>query len=300
VTNAPTTEQLLLPEGEKRRPVLRESVRDGWALLGLPVATLLVIAFVIPLALILSKSFTDPEFGLHNYARFFTDELYVKVLGNTFGTALLVTVVVIVIAFPYSYLMTIAPNGVRLAMLLIVLLPFWTSLLVRSFALVVFLRDTGIVNQTLLSVDFIDEPLTLMRNTLGVVIGMSQILLPFAVLPIYATMRTIDRNLLKAAEGLGARPAFAFWRVYAPLTLPGVAAGIMLCFVQVLGYYITPTLLGGPRNVMLGELIVQQVSGVLNWGFGAALATILLVSTLLLLLVASRFVNIKSMMGGKW
>jgi putative spermidine/putrescine transport system permease protein len=139
----------------------------------------------------------------------------------------------------------------------------------------------------------------LIRNLTGVLFGMVQVTLPFAVLPIYATMRTIDRRLVQAAEGLGARPSSAFWRVFVPLTAPGVAAGSLLVFIQALGFYITPTLLGGPKNMMVGELIVQQVSSVLNFGFAAALATVLLVTTFLLLAVASRFVDLRRYVMGR-
>jgi len=184
-------------------------------------------------------------------------------------------------------------------LLVAVLVPFWTSLLVRTFAWKLLLDNTGIVNTFLLDRGVIDEPLALIRNQTGVLIGMVQVMLPYAVLPLYATMRGINRRLVDAAEGLGARPIVAFWRIYAPLTLPGVVAATLLVFISSIGFYVTPALLGGPKSMMIGELIVQQLSGVLNWGFASALAVVLLVVTSLLLLVVSRFVRIGQLIGGQ-
>ncbi|QBJ98650.1 ABC transporter permease [Rhodococcus sp. ABRD24] len=273
---------------------------DNWALLLLPLLGFLTLVFVIPLLLLLSKSFTDPAVGLANYSDILTNPLYLKVLRNTFVTAITVTLVTVVIAFPFAYLMTLATPFWRGVMMIAVLIPFWTSLLVRSFALVLLLRDTGVINTVLDSVGVIDEPIPMLRHLSGVMFGMVQITLPFAVLPLYATMRTIDRRLLLAAESLGARPSVAFWKVFVPLTIPGVFAGLILVFIQALGYYITPALLGGPQNTMIGQLIVEQVSTVLKFGFAAALAVVLLGSTLILLAIASRFVDMKKyLMGSK-
>ncbi|GAA2381622.1 ABC transporter permease [Nonomuraea africana] len=267
-----------------------------WGGLVLPLVAFLLVVFVYPLAGMLARSVTDPEPGLGNYAAFFDSPVYSGVLVNTFLTAGLVTLVTLLLGFPYAYLMTLATPFWRGVLMAAVLVPFWTSLLVRTFAWVLVLRDTGVVNDVIAALG--GAPVPLLRNLTGVLIGMVQVMLPFAVLPIYATMRTIDRRLLQAAEGLGARPAFAFWRVYAPLTLPGVAAATLLVFVSSLGFYVTPALLGGPKNVMIGELIVQQLSGVLRWGFASALAVILLVVTGVLLLLAARVVDLRRMLGG--
>lgn len=266
---------------------------DGWGALVLPLLVFLVIVFGLPLAVMLSRSLTDPTFGLANYRDIFANTVYVKVLGNTFLISVVVTVVTLVLAYPYAYLMSLVTPFWRLVMLGIVLVPFWTSILVRSFALVLFLRDTGAFNSTLEAIGVIDHPIPLIRTISGVVFGMVQVALPFAVLPIYATMQGIDRRLLQAAESLGDRPSGAFWRIFVPLSLPGVAAAVLLTFIQALGYYITPALLGGPKNTMIGELIVQQIGSVLRFGFAAALATMLLVTTFLLLFVASRFLDLQ-------
>ncbi|MEU7897137.1 ABC transporter permease [Nonomuraea sp. NPDC049152] len=267
-----------------------------WGSLLLPLVAFLLVVFVYPLVGMLARSVTDPEPGMGNYTAFFDSPVYAGVLANTFLTAGLVTLVTILLGFPYAYLMTLATPFWRGVLMAAVLVPFWTSLLVRTFAWMLVLRDTGVVNDVITALG--GEPVPLLRNLAGVLIGMVQVMLPFAVLPIYATMRTIDRRLLQAAEGLGARPVFAFWRIYAPLTLPGVSAATLLVFVSSLGFYVTPALLGGPKNVMIGELIVQQLSGVLRWGFASALAVILLVVTGVLLLLAARVVDIRRMLGG--
>jgi putative spermidine/putrescine transport system permease protein len=283
-------------DGQVTRP--RPRLFDGWGLLILPVGGFLLAVFVVPLGGVLLRSVTDPEPGTGNYQDFFGSSVYLDVLVNTFTTAGLVTLITLLLGFPYAYLMTLARPFWRTVLLIAVLVPFWTSLLVRTFAWVLILRDTGVVNDALGATGLIDEPVPLLRNLTGVLIGMVQVMLPFAVLPLYATMRGIDRRLLRAAEGLGARPAFAFWRIYAPLTAPGAAAAALLVFVSALGFYVTPALLGGPKNVMLGEFIVQQLSGVLRWGFASALAVILLVVTAALLLVVARLTDLRRMIGG--
>lgn len=281
------------PEAQPRRS-MRDLFRiDGWGALALPLVLFLILVFLIPLVAMLWRSFVDPEPGFGNYIAIFSESLYTRVLLNTFLIAFLVTAVTLVLAYPYAYLMTLAKPFWRKVMLVLVLIPFWTSVLVRSFALVILLRDTGVLNTLAIDAGLIEDPVTMLRTAGGVVFGMVQVSLPFAVLPMYAAMSGIDRKLGLAAQNLGARPAGAFWRIFVPLSMPGVAAGLLLTFIQALGYYITPALLGGPENMMIGELIVQQVSAVLRYGFAAALATLLLATTLLLLGVASKFLNLE-------
>ncbi|WP_219417652.1 ABC transporter permease [Pseudonocardia nigra] len=277
--------------GRRRRGV------DGWGLLILPIVAFLLLVLVAPLVLVLARSVTDPQPGLTNYADFFGSPVYLDVLLNTFRISGLVTAVTLLLGFPYAYLMTLASPFWRGVMLVAVLVPFWTSLLVRTFAWVLMLGDAGVVNETLIGLGILDEPISMIRNLTGVVIGMVQIMLPFAVLPLFATMRGIDRRLVQAAEGLGARPIQAFWPIYAPLTLPGVAAAALLVFISSLGFYITPALLGGPQDMMLGELIVEQLSGVLRWGFASTLAVVLLVVTAALLVLVSRIVSLGKLVG---
>ena len=271
---------------------------DRWSLLVLPAVLFLGVIFLAPLAIMGLRSVTDPpDAGLANYARFFAEEAYLRVLINTFWIAIISTVSCLVIGYPFAYLMTIVPGRLAGLLLIAVLLPFWSSLLVRTFAWQVILRDTGVVNRFLLDLGLISEPLTLIRTTAGVIVGMSHVLLPFMVLPIYAVMRRIDPEYGRAAANLGAPPASAFLRIFLPLSLPGVLAGSLLVFVLALGFYITPALLGGLRDQMISQLIVQQIQQRLDWGFGAAMSVLLMGITLLALFLASRAIRLRDVFG---
>lgn len=267
---------------------------NRWALLVLPAAVFLVVFYVVPLIDMSARSVTEPPgAGLSNYARFFEQEAYVRVLANTFWIAVVTTVACLMIGFPFAYLMAIVPGRIAGLLLIAVLLPFWSSVLVRTFAWQVILRDTGIINNFLVDVGVVAEPLPLVRTTTGVIIGMTHILLPFMVLPIWAVLRRIDPEYSRAAANLGASPATAFRRVVMPLSLPGVLAGCLLVFVLALGFYITPALLGGPRDQMISQLIVDQVQRQLNWGFAAAMSVLLMAATFAILFAASRFVRLR-------
>ena len=265
---------------------------NRWALLVLPAAAFLVVFFLAPLIDMAARSVTEPAgAGLSNYTRFFEQEAYVRVLTNTFWIAIVTTVVCLLIGFPFAYLMTVVPGRVAGLLLIAVLLPFWSSTLVRTFAWQVILRDTGVINSFLVDTGLVSEPLPLIRTTTGVIIGMSHILLPFMVLPIWAVLRRIDPEYSRAAASLGASPATAFRRVVLPLSLPGVLAGCLLVFVLALGFYITPALLGGPRDQMISQLIVEQVERQLDWGFASAMSVLLVAATFAILFVASRAVR---------
>lgn len=267
---------------------------NRWAVLILPAAAFLVVFFLAPLIEMSARSITEPPgAGLSNYARFFEQEAYVRVLANTFWIAGLTTAACLLIGFPFAYLMTIAPPRVAGLLLIAVLLPFWSSALVRTFAWQVLLRDTGIINSLLQDVGLASEPLPLIRSTAGVVIGMTHLLLPFMVLPIWAVLRRVDPEYGRAAASLGASPFTAFRRIVLPLSLPGVLAGSLLVFVLALGFYITPALLGGPRDQMISQLIVEQVQRQLDWGFGAAMSVLLMAATFVILFLASRFVRLR-------
>jgi putative spermidine/putrescine transport system permease protein len=271
---------------------------NRWALLVLPAAVFLVVFYVVPLIDMSARSVTEPPgAGLSNYARFFEEEAYVRVLANTFWIAVVTTVVCLMIGFPFAYLMAIAPGRIAGLLLIAVLLPFWSSVLVRTFAWQVILRDTGIINNFLLDVGVVAEPLPLVRTTTGVIIGMTHILLPFMVLPIWAVLRRVDPEYGRAAANLGASPATAFRRIVLPLSLPGVLAGCLLVFVLALGFYITPALLGGPRDQMISQLIVEQVDRRLDWGFATAMSVLLMAATFAILFVASRAVRIQDVFG---
>lgn len=258
----------------------------GWFLL-LPAAALLAVFFAVPLGLMVQTSLRD---GIETYQEIFSSPVYRLVLGNTLRTALLTTLFCLLLAYPYAYVLTKVSPRTRLIMLGVVLLPFWTSLLVRSFAWVGLLQDSGMINGTLMTLGLIDEPISMIRTPLGVLIGMVHVLLPYMVLPLVTTMGGIDPSVLRAAGSLGAGPFKRFARVFLPLSIPGIVSGSVLVFVLSLGFYITPALLGDARDAMIGETIVQEVT---RYGpvTASALGLVLLVGTLVslaLLLVVQR------------
>jgi ABC-type spermidine/putrescine transport system permease subunit I len=177
-----------------------------------------------------------------------------------------------------------------------VLVPFWTSILVRTYAWMVLLGRQGIINELLQSLGIIDQPLRLLNTRFAVYVSMVHILLPFMILPLYSVMRGIDRSVLRAAEGLGARPSAVFRQVMLPLSLPGVAAGCLLVFILSLGFYITPALVGGPKDLMISVLIAQQVD-LFNWAFASALAAVLLVGALLIFVIFNRILGVEKIFG---
>jgi putative spermidine/putrescine transport system permease protein len=277
--------------GFRARLGSRGLTANGWAWLALPPLAFLCVVFAYPLYTIIQQSFTEPSFGIGNYTKFFNTGVYVQVLIRTLTTSILVTFICLLLGYPYAYLMTQVGPAARRVLIFFVLVPLWTSLLVRTYAWTVILQDTGIINQVLTGLGIVDRPVHLIRTTTGVVIGMSQILLPFMVLPLYANLRTIDDSYMRAAANLGARPSVAFLRIYLPLSLPGVAAGSLIVFIYALGFYITPALLGSPADALLSQLIVNQVSQLLDFGFGSAMAGILLVVTLVLVALLAKVVR---------
>jgi ABC-type spermidine/putrescine transport system permease subunit I len=249
-------------------------------LLGIVPVIFLAVYFVYPVARLLAMSIEGGS--LAPYEKALTDGLYVQVLFETLRLALIVALICLILGYPVAYFLATAPPAWVTFGFICLLLPFWTSVLVRTYAWMILLGRNGIVNRALMGLGIIDEPIPLLHNANGVVVGMVHVLLPYMVFPIYSVMRRVDGQLLHAAEGLGASPWQIFRRVYFPLTLPGVLAGTTLVFVVALGFFITPALLGGGRVMMLGVLIEQQVRQFLNWPFAAALAAVLLAAALLI------------------
>ena len=271
--------------GGSARKKPREGGNRTLLLVLLPALLVLGVFYFYPMLTVLIAAFTHPEPGLQNFEWFFGQPVNVAVLGRTLSTSLWVMVICVLLAFPFAFFMTIVKPTTRNLLMLIVLIPFWTSMVVRTFAWVVLLQDSGPIGQ--IAAFFGIEELGIMRTPTAVLIGMAQVLLPFVVLPIYATMSKIDTRLLTAARSLGARPAKAFVTVYLPLTLPGVASGALLCFVMALGFYITPAMLGSSRDAFLSTLIQGQVQGLAQWGHGAVIGFVLLVVTLVILGITS-------------
>lgn len=272
-------------------PVRRaRGVRRGrWAAALLPTVVVLGIFFGYPLYEMFRLSLTDflspSDRGLANYSWFFESDVQMRILRRTLTSALLTTALCLGIGYPYAYMMTVVRSRTRLIMLAAVLMPVWTSMIVRTFSWVVLLQDSGPVVSLLGKLGFRD--VQIIGTTTAVVIGMTQVMLPFMVLALYSSLTRIDRSLLTAAQSLGAPPHVAFARVYVPLSVPGIMAGGTIVFILSLGFYFTPALLGSSRNSMLSQQIVEQVTSLLAFGRGGAMAFTLLAITILILGVAS-------------
>lgn len=222
---------------------------------------------------------------------------FFRILMRTFSISGVVTVVCLLLGYPLAYwLSTLTPRQANILMIL-VLVPFWTSILVRSAAWIVLLQTNGLVNRSLLELGFIGEPLPLLFNRLGVIIAMVHILLPFMILPLYSVMKSVPATYLRAAVSLGSSPLAAFFRVYVPQTYPGVGAGGLLVFILSIGYYVTPALLGGADDQMLSYYIAQYTNVTVNWGMACALGAVLLSATLVLYAVYRRVVKSELSLG---
>ena len=263
-----------------RRLARREHVRH--LLLVSPAVAAVCLIIVFPLARLIALSLWDPQLTLRHYATALADPVFWRVLGTTIEVGVLTTLGCLVLGYPVAHLMATARPATANAVLAIVLLSFWTSLLVRTYAWMVLLGRRGVINSGLMAMGAIEQPLPLMYNLFGLQVGMVHVLLPLMILPLYSVMKGIDDTLVRAAQNLGAGPVRAFLRVFLPLSLPGVAAGCLLVFMVSLGYFITPALLGGRTDMMLGQLIELQIAELLNWRYGSALVTILLALVLVL------------------
>jgi putative spermidine/putrescine transport system permease protein len=220
------------------------------------------------------------------------EKIFVQVLGRTFAIATAVTLLCLLLGYPLAYVLASLPTRTSNMLLVLVLLPFWTSLLVRTSAWIVLLQHEGVINSALLQAAIIDAPFELLYRRAAVYAAMTHVLLPFMVLPLYAAMKSIPPAHVRAALSLGATPLAAFWRVYAPQTLPAVGAGVLMVFIQALGYYITPALVGGPDDQMLSYFIAFYASKTINWGMAAALSVALLAATVALYWVYDRLIGI--------
>jgi len=257
----------------------------------LPAFLLLACFFVVPVVMLLLRSVTEPTFGLHNYAELLGGATYLKVFVNTFVVATIVTLVSLLLGYPLAWLLAIMPPRWARIILGIIVLSMWTNLLARTYAWMVLLQRTGLINKWLMAIGLTEQPIALVNNLIGVCIGMTYIMLPFIVLPLMGVLRSIDPSILRAAALCGASKWQCFSRVLLPLSLPGIATGALMVFVMSLGYFVTPALLGGTANMMLAELVAQFVQSLVNWGMGGAAALVLLLVTLSLYAVQLRFFN---------
>ncbi|MBQ0826540.1 ABC transporter permease subunit [Streptomyces tagetis] len=260
--------------------------RTAAALLLLPALIALLLLFVLPMISVAVRSVTEPQAGLGNYIGLFTDGYTLRVLGRTLLVALIVAVAGLLVAYPYAYAMTLAGPVGRALLVTVVLVPFWTSMLARNYAWLVLLQDGGLIQRFSRTVGLGDEPL--FGTTAGVALSMTQVLLPFLVLPLYSSMQQIDRRLLDAGQSLGASRLRSFRKIYLPLSMPGVMAGTSLVFVLALGFYVTPALLGSPQNAMIAQIINVRARDRLDFGGAGAMGIFVLVVTLLVMGLAQR------------
>lgn len=274
-----------------RKPA-RLRVYDNLGIIGM---LFMGVVFIAPMLMIFSYSATKP--GPENFLTAISDVTFQRALWETVTMSFWVTVACVVLGYPYAFAMARGGKGLMMFLLIALMLSFWTSTLVRTYAWQVLLNDTGVVNNLLRQTGLVDSPVRMIRTDFAVYLGMTHVLAPLAILPIYAQMRSISPDLEKAAQVMGARRATAFLRVTLPLSLPGAAAGAILVFVSALGFYITPQILGDSKKLYVGSAIIQQLQTFLDIGVGSAMAVILLAIVVVTLLVGAKLVGLEKVLG---
>ncbi len=277
--------------------------REQWTLLGLSTPAILVIAIVVlvPVGWLFYLSFvgSDGQFSLEHYKKMIEYKSYARVFMTTFQVSLLTTLICILLGYPLAYFLAHLPGRWTGLFMLAVLLPFWTSLLVRTYAWLVLLQRKGLLNDLAMQIGLWDSPIKLVHNMTGTLIGMAHIMLPFLVLPLYGAMKKIEPDMMHAASNLGASPIRSFWNVYFPLSVSGLVAGSLIVFVLCLGFYVTPAVLGGGRVVMVATQITAILEYRFDWGAASALGVVLLMATIGVLYLAGRFFKFDSALFGK-
>ncbi|SNY96887.1 ABC transporter permease [Halomonas sp. hl-4] len=264
-----------------------------------PAVLVVFVLLLIPLGWLIGQSFYAEGFTLEHYQRILTEGIYWNTFWVTFRISFIVTLLALLMGYPIAYAASILPRRWSMLILALVILPFWTSVLVRAYAWLILLQRSGVVNESLMGVGLIDAPLALIHNELGTIIATVHILLPFMVLPLYATMQKIPSDLIQAGASLGGSPLHVFRRVFFPLSLSGVLAGMTLVFVLCLGFYITPELVGGGRTVMASMLVSRNIQLYSDWGAASAVSVVLLVCVLIIFYVVSRLVPLEKILGAK-
>lgn len=261
----------------------------------LPALLLMTLAIGVPLAMSFWRSISDPALGAGNYLKLFTDGITFTIITRTLITSVSVMLVTVILGYPYAYLMTRVSPTVRTLLFTAVLVPFWTSMTARNFAWLLLLQRDGPLS------NFFEwfgvEDVVLLGTTTGVVIAMSQVLLPYMVLPLYSNMSGIDRRLLLAGQALGSTPARAFFRIYFPLTIRGLVSGAILVFALSFGFYVTPAILGSPQQSLIAQLLGQRTLQLLDFAGAGALGIVVLLFTLVLVMFGNRFGGSVSALG---
>jgi ABC-type spermidine/putrescine transport system permease subunit I len=290
-------------EGLNEKSLRTQATQEQRLLLSLATpAVLAVIAIVvIPVGWLFYLSFTgsDGQLSLVNYQKMIEYKSYARTFVTTFEVSILTTLICILIGYPLAYFLAMLPERLAGFFMLAVLLPFWTSLLVRTYAWLVLLQKNGILNDFAMTIGLWDSPLKLVHNLTGTLIGMAHIMLPFLVLPLYGSMKKIQRDLMHAAANLGASPVQAFWKIYFPMSLSGMVAGSLIVFVLCLGFYVTPAVLGGGRVIMVATQITAILENQFDWGAASALGVVLLVVTMVILTLATKLFKLDAALFGK-
>jgi putative spermidine/putrescine transport system permease protein/spermidine/putrescine transport system permease protein len=285
-----------MSEGLNAAGIRADARRERLLLAGLTAPTFLILAALlfIPVGWLFWLSVLGQNgYTLENYTRMVVEPAYAAVFRVTFELSFLVTVLAVLLGYPLSYMIAKLPPRAASVCLTLVLVPFWTALLVRTYAWLVLLQRHGVVNSLLMRWGLIDQPLQLVYNFTGTVIGMLHIMIPFMVRPLYANMRAIDRDYARAAASLGASPTAAFWRVYLPLSMPGLTAGTVMVFVICLGFYVTPQFLGGGRVTTISMKIQENVATYFDWGAASSLGVVLFVVTIAVFWGVSRLAPLR-------
>ena len=269
--------------GEKGVVKVRTRVLDKHSglLLLFPTLVMLLLFFILPLVQILIRSLTDPSLGLGNYVALFTDGITLKVLARTLTVAMIVALLTAILGFPYTYVMCHVTPTVRAIMFTVVLIPFWTSMLARNYAWYILMQRDGLFERVFSAVGI--DGVVLLGTATGVAIVMAGVMLPFMVLPMYSVMQQLDPKLMYASQNLGASRKSTFWRVYLPLSMPGIIAGGSLVFILALGFFITPALIGSPQNSLIAQLMAIRIQTLLAFGSAGAMGVLILVVTLVVL-----------------
>ena len=284
---------------ELRRSALFE--RLGLLALVAPALLLILVTMLLPVGWLfyLSVLSDSGAFSLEHYQRMWEHPSYARTFWTTFQVSALTTGICVLLGYPLAYFLSEIPKRAANLCMIAVLLPLWTSLLVRTYAWLVLLQRRGLVNSWGIELGLWDEPLTLVHNLAGTLIGMVHVMLPFLVLPLYSAMRAIDRSYLRAAANLGASPLRSFWLVFFPLAMPGLVTGSLIVFILCLGFYVTPAVLGGGKVIMVSSRIANDIEIFFNWGAASALGVVLLLLTVLLILAAGRLVRMDRVLGGE-
>jgi spermidine/putrescine transport system permease protein len=290
----------------RRRNEARAGSRGQAALFLGPGILYWVVLFLVPVALILVYSFfqrsriggIDYTFTLDNYLRA-TEPVFVKVFWFSVRTAFITTVIALVLGYATAYFIATRPSRYRLPLLVLVVLPFWTNLLIRTYSWIALLNNEGLINRGLRALGVIEEPLPLLNNQFAIVVGLLYAYLPLMVLPLYASIERLGPTLREAGADLGGSPASTFRRVTFPMTLPGVVAGCIFVFVPSLANFIVPDLLGGGLKSMVGNLIQQQFFAARDWPFGAALAMWVIAVTMILLVIQALMLRREGRLSGR-